>query len=441
MNKIQTFAAEYKNIASAKTSKSEKASCCESKSAASQDGGDAVNLSETVRSMPPTADPAQWLEAQKVPLNENREQWLNLDLKCSVFGYYELQNSHVKQIVKNLNGVIENYYDGKMNVEDLKKCFEDSYSAIIKHNVDIGRTSGNNAEHNKIMLKDTYDFFTYSLVNAANNAVYKAGLEIAKKYGATGELREKKDWVYYDADQYYAHLDAMNAVKECAQEMSEKNGFGMIDTKPDGKYTDNLFAMTSFKSEISNLIDLTTPPPKGFTLFFKESKYSEEDFKHGERFTISASDPTAGENQTGAVTYNIIVPRGASLLKNPYDKTLLDFLYEEEGKNRHNGDSFNGLILNINGLLGKYKQADLFDRVKAFMRDNLNNFDEGVLIMGKGKQQTVSNVPFYVGSVENFNAAQVPNLNLQSNDESINNYLKNIQIFTGSYGYSHGLKK
>lgn len=393
--------------------------------------------------MPPTADPEQWIYAQDIPPDclDHLKGYLNKGLKYNVI-YHEPTNPIEKEIVDNFKSVIKDYNAGGKTVEELQQCFKDTYTAILKHNVALGRTSGDNMKDNLKILNETYKYFVERQINTAQNSMFDKGKQIAMNYGANKDTWGG-DWAYYDADYYYAHLDAMNGLKDIVGKIADEKGLdkGKIDSSFIRKNYDNLFAI-SYGNTVTK-IDSSVPPPRGFTLFFKETKYSADDFKYGQKLTLGASDPNAKTDQTGAATYNFTVPRGAKMFKNIQNKTLLDYIYSQiaQGRRIGHGDNHNGIIIDVNPLLGEYKQADLWDRVKAFFYDTFENYEAGVLIIGNNGKQTVYDVPFYEqNNREEFNVAEVVSSQNHSDTEAELSYLKNFQVFTYSYGYFSKMK-
>lgn len=355
------------------------------------------------------------------------------------FGLEEGDNTNQK-ILEDARTCLNNYYLGKSTLDDIKQGFKETFEEIKQHNVNKFRTNGYNIADNTQILLDTYEKFKDLTVQSARGVCLEEGAKIANQYGGS----QDQDWVYYDADYYYESEDLKSKLKDWASEVSVDNGLGNVDlsSRAKSRMLNNMDDFNSSwaydsKNNINRceMIDSTIEPPKGFTFFYKEKKYSQNDFKNGTRYCISARNPYAGKNETSTVSWYITVPKGDSLLKSNSKINLQSLI-----RNNHSIPfDHPTTILDVDSLLDNYPQRDYQDKISAFIKDNFNNFDEGVLNITADNWQSTTTVPFDAytknGAIDHFNAFELVCNNTDLNSDKINNYIKNFKIYTRAYDY------
>ena len=205
---------------------------------------------------------------------------------------------------------------------------------------------------NGSLLQQNYDLLLNSSVRNAHAANSKQGDEISKEYGHVGS----RDYVYYDADYYYALEEAKDILKELASEIAKEHG---VEINLDGtenhrnlmvgkNYNFNeTWAMHSSQAiNRSNLIDKGTEPPKGFTMFYKESKYTENEKK---KMDFLESQKGVLRVSMGDWFKEIDVPFNNSLISDkPREFFNVGDLILTSKNDISNPDEFNSFIKNFN---------------------------------------------------------------------------------------------
>lgn len=171
---------------------------------------------------------------------------------------FEVIKTPSASTVKEMRELMEGYYDGSINKDDIKDYF-------IKY-ADIRYAWGD-----KEILLNIYESFLDQNYIEAVSACFDKGKEIA---GADDYL------LYYDADYYYMSEEIHVFLKEIVKEYAEKNG---MDVDPDerdrnfqGQYmtgkpnfNDKWNYMASCVMCRGGMVDLDKVPPKGFSFFYK----------------------------------------------------------------------------------------------------------------------------------------------------------------------------
>lgn len=403
---------------------------------------------------------------QDSPLIENYVDLRKVKNKNHPLYQFDDIGSHIhaiKDILKTLKSTFDQYYMGKFSLKEVTQTFEESFENLKAFNVEKGRTSGSNIEDNRRLLIDTYDIFRREgVVWAAGRASNIKGEAIASKYGPTRNsdgTYKQLDWVYYDADIHYKSEDARSALKDMVGQLASKYYLGPIETSPydndDGidrtnaSYNEYWAFLSANSINRCKFIDPSLAPPRGFTLFFKEQKYSDETLKNSKPYLLTATD---GFNK---FTRKITVPIGESFWKNGRLFDLSPFKINNALLNVEDQyylpDNPYTDIINLNLLSPFFSQpiqtAEDFD---IFIETHIFNPNAGVLIIGDGNQSEEIEVPFNIFSAsgrgkQHFNAAECFSKNAKSDGRLAYSpqslaFLKNFNLFTRTYGFIHQVR-
>ncbi len=374
-----------------------------------------------------------------------------LSLPINTYNIFEMKNQTIATIVSKMRDTFDSYYLGNVTLDDIKNVFEESFEILKNYNITLNRTSGTNIEDNKQMLLDTYCIFRREgVVWAAQRASIAKGAEIAKKYGVTQSSDgtfSQLDWVYYDAEFHYMSEAARTALKEVIDNLAIKYNLGNIDSsqrdnddsvgRMNGSYNENWAWHSASIINTSTMINPELVPPKGFTFFYKEQKYSAENLNNGSKYLVTATDGLR------TLSRLISVPKGESFWKNKlyHDIKLIKTM---DGKSRQiilENSSVNTLdiTLLINQYLGGRGVAEAFD---DFLNKYIFNPEVGVMIVGQRSWSKEIDVPYNLYSVagntiDYFNAGDVfqNENNGQSDLSQTHDFLRNFNVFTRTYGF------
>lgn len=317
---------------------------------------------------------------------------------------------------------VKKIYNGNYTSDDVKKLFTEFYNERVEINVKYGVTDGKTPQDNAEIFKQSYIQFY--------NQVLSQAIMKCNENGAAHITNTNLSYTYYDADLYYMSEDLIGLLDSAYEDISKTENFR--DIKPPEIIQENKNFNEYWRKYIGHqtvvLKDTSMKPPQGFTLFFQDNKYSYNDYKFGEMIALSATDPNAITDQAGSVTWYIKIPKGAQLLK--MDKML------ELGAFTSRGIGVNPMmrVIDINSLISDDETVDLFDRVKRFYDEYINNFNEGVLRIGIGDWVKEADVPFDVHAkgkpIDKFKANDLITVDGSiPNCEDINQFVNNFVIF------------
>lgn len=177
-----------------------------------------------------------------------------------------------------MNETLEDYYvNHKGTKEEIKKLFKDCCKDMRVVLCQERRTTGHDKRDNTQIILDTYEQFRMVNSVMANLGCTKEGEKIAEKNG--WQKGDEKDWIYYNADFYYASEELRDIFKEAAEEIASEWGIEEIDVSE--RDTDHSLSYSSSFHEvwkngsengarICTMIDAGKEPPKGFVLFYRE---------------------------------------------------------------------------------------------------------------------------------------------------------------------------
>lgn len=178
---------------------------------------------------------------------------------------------------KDISDRMQEFYEGKINEEDLEKYFGYCCSYMRIYRTQQRQTSGTNEDDNRQILSEIYDLFAKENMRAADRANYHEGERINLSYGGRSD-----DWTYYNADYYYKCEETRDKLRKMAENVAAKwkvSSFDTQEVEKKSKYTmDGGLDFNSgwnfgFRNQTgrSSLTKESMVPPKGFKMFFKES--------------------------------------------------------------------------------------------------------------------------------------------------------------------------
>lgn len=182
------------------------------------------------------------------------------------------------RIYDEIDSVFEGYYTGKTSIEDITQKFNEVVQKVRDFEEKEGIASREDMEHFAEVVSDIHRRFKVSSVSAAYEANQQEGRELGKQYGTPG----RKNFLYYNSDYYYQCEEINQAFSRQANEMLEGTGFLPNTGKPASVKKDIYenfnaywrdFAVCS--TRMGDMIDTDMEPPRGFTFFYKEDRYTE----------------------------------------------------------------------------------------------------------------------------------------------------------------------
>lgn len=302
-------------------------------------------------------------------------------------------DQHDRMIEENL----KDFYRGKITIDDMKQIFREDFSFRKQLEAERSQVSGTPMmSDEEILRRSAFDFIREGTV-MANYVNYEEGAKLADEYGGS----KNHDWVYYNADYYYLSEDIKKEIFSYVDEIIKENNLDssnvVLDDIPkwisDFNINWNHSSAGSFHgSQDFRIVNTSIRPPEGFKLFYKDKRCSFDDMMNGTVYAICGRDPFAGPNDdTDAdVVWYFTVPRGKSLLK---ENSLIKYSSIINGK-RTAGD-YNALIVDLDKYLYRdgYTKDSLVHRMNDFVRQNFNNYNDGIMIIGDKSFEKRIDVP------------------------------------------------
>ncbi len=192
----------------------------------------------------------------------------------SVFG-----NSYGYTMQKEIAGYMQDYYSGKISVDQVKQYFSECCVSMRVYCSQERFTTGKDEEDNTQIVSEVYEVFAKENARAARGANYQEGLEICNRLEYSGR---NDDWVYYNADDYYQCEDTKNILREAVADITEKWEIADIDCNTveenskltlDGGFDFNSNWNWDYRNQVgrSSIENEMIAPPEDFKFFFKES--------------------------------------------------------------------------------------------------------------------------------------------------------------------------
>lgn len=200
-------------------------------------------------------------------------------VKGNRFGAYtSLSKDH--RIEDEVQSLFEGYYTGKTPIEAITQKFDSVVQTIRDYEEQEGIASRDDMEHFAKLVSDVHRIFKMYSVSTAVLANDAEGRELANQYGAPG----RKNFLYYNSDYYFQSEEINQAFFQRANEMLEGTGFPLNTEKPASVKSDMYENFNTYwkdsalcSSRMGDMIDTDMEPPRGFTFFYKEDRYTESE--------------------------------------------------------------------------------------------------------------------------------------------------------------------
>lgn len=171
--------------------------------------------------------------------------------------------------------LFEDFYAGKIPIEAITQKFHETVQMVRGCEEKEGIASKDDMEHFAKVVSDVWRSFKMFSVSSAVLANLDEGRELASQYGTPG----RKNFLYYNSDYYFQCEEINQAFTRQAHEMLEGTGFP-LNTHPVKRDMYENFN-TYWKdhavcsARMGDMIDTDVEPPRGFTFFYKEDRYTE----------------------------------------------------------------------------------------------------------------------------------------------------------------------
>ena len=166
------------------------------------------------------------------------------------------------------------YHRGYAPIEEVKKTMSrivaDLRSTYAAKGFDPDEFTGK-------LIEDVYNNMRMANVSGASTASWYEARPTARAHNPSGN--DTNDWVYYNADHYYASEEMKGTLLDMARKIGEKYGINQLNLPtdyPDGDVRRGIY--TSYNkaicnrmrndSLIGNILDETMVPPKGLKFFY-----------------------------------------------------------------------------------------------------------------------------------------------------------------------------
>jgi hypothetical protein len=303
--------------------------------------------------------------------------------------------SNIPSIYDNMKSAFIDFVEGKIGINEITEMAERMYKDILAHNIQMGRTDGNDPVFNEKLLRNAHGEFIYRTVDTLWFAMHEKGFEYAKEtFGFTCAFGDS--FAYYDAKYYYAskELQAIgDAVFSRVAKEEGLTGFRAADLY-NGEHKFAYCFNTHWNMRagpgnagIAKLNDVNLSPPKDFKMFYSPFRHSLEARDNGSVYYISASDPLKHNGLTGMSAY-ILVPKGAELWRSlPFWMQLTKI-----------DPSFPSDNVRIAGAFDISEHiapgADFDNSLKEFFNRHVFNINNGALTIWHNGVMTEYDVPF-----------------------------------------------
>lgn len=390
--------------------------------------------------------------------------------KCTVeniVNYYKINHPNSKAIMadfmlydnnsdvttnkmwEDIDKKMEEVCVGKSSAEDIETIFSQTFDKLYKKNIEIGMFKDGDKEATKNLAEDLFQEFQKNNIWTACGHTAVTACAIAENYGGVHLIDGTPfdvDFLYYSADDYYASKDIEQGLKEEVSSICKKYNLKDIDTNivegnmPSvNKDYNSWYQSLCCDSRVSSMIDTNQAPPKGFTFFYQEQKYSKTAYENGKMYTIMASD---GKQQ---YQRPIRVPAGCSLCNKNTRKSLLNYILD---KNNYRQQVMNdkGQVTNcidisdfVFGLSGDSDFESAFDQ---FCDNDFFNDQAAVAVIGYDGITKEITVPYNIytdNRIDHYNLSQLVQADETEtpNADVINSFLRNINVFEFQYGISY----
>jgi len=352
--------------------------------------------------------------------------------------FHAATKQRIDQQLETIKESMNNYYRGNATMDDIKQAFKEDFEYNKRLETEFSQITGITMQSDEEILMFTVGNFKIQSLCSAYYTNYDEGTKLANEYGSSKD----HDWMYYNADYYYLSKDVDDTISLLIDEVIEENNLNVPDkTKlyPEEGTFKNFNSMWNLHSDNVfhtiqdfSIINEDIEPPEGFNLFYKNKQCSFDDMMNGTVYAICGTDPFAGQDGDGSVTWYFTVPRGKSLLK---EKSIIDYILLSDGK--RTGGDYNAIVIDLDKYLYKdgYTENSLVNRINDFVRQKFNNYNDGVMIIGDDSFEKTIEVPYLL------QGSRTPDMKLYNfmdygmlsesdtiNFNEYNNFLKNFNL-------------
>lgn len=241
----------------------------------SADGKETVKEKATYVRGDPEFDAYESAMKAKIPTGEITlpKNFMGPDAQCS--------SGSVFQLTDDIDNAFELYYRGYGSTDEIEKTLSRVVADIRSTYTDMGFDPN---EFTGKLIEDVYDVARLFNIGAAGEASWYEGRPIAAAHN--GHDRNTTNWVYYNADYYYASEEMKGTLQDIVRKIGAKYGVTDLNLStdyPDGDVRKGIY--TSYNTQISNrlrndcrrgnLIDETMAPPKGLKFFYMDKEGSD----------------------------------------------------------------------------------------------------------------------------------------------------------------------
>lgn len=197
------------------------------------------------------------------------KNFLGPDGLCSTGGAFNLS--------MDITNVFERYYRGSASTDEIEKTLSRVVADIRNTYADLGFDP---EEFTGKLIEDVYDQARLFNVNGAGVASWYEGRPLAAAHN--GHDRNTRNWVYYNADYYYASEEMKGTLQDIARKIGAKYGVTDLDLPtelPDndlrkkiyGSYHTKISDRIRNDCRIGNILDETMAPPRGLKFFYMDA--------------------------------------------------------------------------------------------------------------------------------------------------------------------------
>lgn len=180
-----------------------------------------------------------------------------------------------------IHSVFERYHRGNADMVEVERVLSRTVADIRSTYADLGFDP---KEFTSKLIEDVYGLARFSNIQGAKVASWYEGQSIAQVHN--GHDRNTKDWVYYNADYYYASEKMKDSLQDMVRKIGAKYGITELDLPteyPDGDVRKGVYSSYNTaicdgmrnQSWIGSIVDETVAPPPGLKFFYMDKQGSD----------------------------------------------------------------------------------------------------------------------------------------------------------------------
>lgn len=205
-----------------------------------------------------------------------------------------------------IRDVFKRYYCNDVSMAEVEKVLSHAVADIRNTYADLGFDP---EEFTSKLIEDVYGLARFYNISGAKVASWYEGRPIAQAHN--GHDRNTRDWVYYNADYYYASEQMKVSLQSIAQRIGLKYGATELDLPteyPDGDVRKGSYSSYNTvicdemrnQAWVGNIVDETMEPPKGLKFFYIDKQGSDPFIA---QLPGSKNDPYAAFDSFLSVSY------------------------------------------------------------------------------------------------------------------------------------------